>query len=60
MNRYDPGLKTIGASIESSQLKVENSVPLRTIMNFDLLPFSRDLSTALATVIYPEGLIKLD
>jgi hypothetical protein len=54
MNRYR-GFADVG-----TQLKVENPVPLRTIVNFDLLPFSQGLTTSVTTLIYPEALIKLD
>jgi hypothetical protein len=43
-----------------TQLKVENSVRLRTIVNFDLLPFSRGLTALQTILICPEALIKLD
>jgi hypothetical protein len=64
MNRYRGGSSIVASRLGlgevGTQLKVENSVPLRTIWDFDLLPFSRGLTSAEAMLIYPEALIKLD
>jgi hypothetical protein len=63
MNRYHRGSSTIvasrlGLAHAGAQLKVENPVLLRTILNFDLLPSPRASYCCRATLIYPEALIK--
>ena len=64
MNPYRGGSSIVasrlGLADVGTQLKVENSVQLRTIYDFDLLPFSRGLTTGGATLIYQGALIKLD
>jgi hypothetical protein len=48
----------LGLAGVGTQLKVENTVPLRTISNFDLLPSPRASYCCRATLIYPKVLIK--
>jgi hypothetical protein len=64
MNRYRGGSSSVASRVELAhtlaQLKAENPVPLRTICDFDLLPFSRGITTSVAMIICPKALIKLD
>jgi hypothetical protein len=64
MNPYRAGSSMVasrfGSAHKLAQLKGENPTFLRTIWDFDLLPFSPDLTAAGATLISPEALIKLD